>query len=386
MSLDLCQSPKPTVKRGALVIELTTNALCDLNCTYCFEGAKTDKRRLEDIDLLMKRIDEVLASSWFEENYTDCQITFWGGEPTLNTGYIIQIMDRYSKDDRINFHMYTNGFNIKNMTRIVNNVDYSKLSIQISYDGDWINDIFRLTNAGTSSKKQVLNTLQYLADKGINVSLKSTLPTTAMKNLVKTWLSFEKLYYHYKEYKNVHISFAPTIDYSMNRVDQDAGGNVDLFREQILLIAKKEIEFALTEDRHLMSWFNGSDRKSNCSAGLNFIAVDVDGQSYACHGALYADDKEALRSSTIYDDDFINKVSTFNDSFEQSLTRVPEVCKTCVATTCIVCPVQTFEVSKKETFEEKWEDRGVNGLCKYYQAFGEIDRSVQKYLQSKRRK
>lgn len=387
MGTDFCQSPpQPGTNRGILVIELTTNALCDLNCTYCFEGVKANKKRLEDIDLLMQRIDEVLASQWFRDNYSACEMSFWGGEPTLNTDYIIQIVNRYANDSRVHFQMYTNGFNLKNMTRIIDAVDYTRIAIQISYDGDLINDLFRITNAGTSSKDNVLKTMQYLADKGASVSLKSTLPTSAMKHLYKTWQNFERLYNKYKEYKNVHISFAPTIDYSINEGVVGKDDQVEVFREQILLIAKKEAEFVLSEGRHLMAWFNGSDRKTNCSAGLNFIAVDVDGKSYACHGALYAEGKEALQSSSIYDDDFINKVAQFNDSFASSVARVPDECKTCVATTCMVCPVSTYQLSQKETLHERWEDRGVNGLCKYYQTFGEIDRSLQKYIQAVKRR
>jgi radical SAM protein with 4Fe4S-binding SPASM domain len=118
------------------------------------------------------------------------------------------------------------------------------------------------------------------------------------------------------------------------------------------------------------------------SARLSSV-IDVDGNSYACHGVLYSKNKDKLKSSSIFDNDFINNIKEFNDSFESSVKNVPEACKKCVATTCIVCPVNTFNISKKESTKEKWEDRAVNGLCEFYQAFGEIDRSIQKYLNLK---
>lgn len=370
-------------KRGSLTFELTTTALCDLNCTYCFEGVKSNPKKLQDLDLLAKRIREILDTDWFNENYIKAQISFWGGEPTLNYNYITKIINEFKDDERVWFQMYSNGYNIENMKKVVDNVDCSKFNIQISYDGRIINDHYRLTHTGKSSADLVLQTFKYLADKGISLHMKSTIPGTGIKYINETWDNFNELRNEYKDYKNVRINFAPTLDYAMMPSDEDKLKEVQIFREQVLKIAKKEIEFYKNNGHFLMSWFGGSNSKANCSAGLNMIAIDVDGNSYACHGVFYSKNKDKLKSSSIFDDDFINNIKEFNDSFETSVKNVPEACKKCVATTCIVCPVNTFNISKKESTKEKWEDRAVNGLCEFYQAFGEIDRSIQKYLNLK---
>jgi hypothetical protein len=46
----------------------------------------------------------------------------------------------------------------------------------------------------------------------------------------------------------------------------------------------------------------------------------------------------------------------------------------------MVCPVSSFDLSKKEDHFDRWHDRWVNNMCGFFKAFGEIDRSVQRYL------
>lgn len=377
-----CENPINKNNRGTLTFELTTTALCDLNCTYCFEGVKSNPKKLQDLDILIKRINEMLEFDWFKENYTDLSISFWGGEPTLNYNYIIKIIDAFKSDDRVKFHMYSNGYNIENMKKVLDNVDYSKFEIQISYDGRLINDIFRITHTKNSSADKVLETFKYIAEKGINVFFKSTIPNNSINYLFETWLNFEQLHNEYKDFKNVRISFAPTIDYTMIPSEEEKKEKVQVFREQILKIAKKELEFYKENNRFLMTWFGSKNDKTNCSAGFNMVSIDVDGKSYACHGALYSKDKQELNSSSIFEDNFINKIKEFNDNFEPAIHNVSEVCKGCVATMCMICPVSSFSASKETAFMNKWTDRQVNGLCEFYQTFGEIDRSVQNYLRS----
>lgn len=383
--MGVCENPLKEGSRGKLTLELTTSALCDMNCTYCFEGVKSNPKKLEDLDLLIKRVNEIVDSEWAQTNYDGVSISFWGGEPTLNYNYIRKLTDAFRTDGRVQFHMYSNGYNIENMKKVVEHVldIKDKFEIQISYDGRLINDAFRINHSGGSTADKVLQTFKYIADLGFSVNFKSTVPGSALNKLYDTWLNFYELHLEYKDYKNVMVRFAPTIDYSMIHVDMQ--NDVDVFRNEILKIAKKEIEFFQENNRHLMSWFGGADTKVNCSAGLNMIAVDVDGSTYACHGSMYTDKKDELKSGSIFDNDFINNIIKFNDSFETSVHNIPEECKGCTATTCIICPVSTFTNSNKTDFFERWEDRGINGLCAYYKAFGEIDRSVQNYFKKNKK-
>ena len=185
------------VNNNQFTLEITTTALCNLNCTYCFEGVKTNKERLDDkVDVVIQRIHELLASEWFGKKYGSLNISFWGGEPTLNSSLIVDIMKIFQDDDRVSFHIYTNAYSRKRLDAIIDNVRLDKLHIQVSYDGKSINDKFRLTHSGKPTSAQVVENIEYLVRRGVSVSLKSTIPLKSMTGLYKTWLDFKQLHQH----------------------------------------------------------------------------------------------------------------------------------------------------------------------------------------------
>ena len=363
-------------------LEITTTALCNLGCTYCFEGTKTNTQRLDDkVDVVKKRIYELLASEWFNAKYDLLNISFWGGEPTLNGDLILDIMKEFQAQEKISFHIYTNGYNRKRLDNIIDNVDLSKLNIQISYDGKDINDKFRLTHSGKPTSTQVVENIEYFARKGVRVSLKSTIPLKSMTGLYKTWLDFHQLHEKLDNIgKNITISYAPTIDYVEDIPKENLAELISSFRKEMIMIAKEEITFFEKHNRHLCSWFNGSDAKSHCTSGANMHAIDVDGNSYACHGSLYSPNKDLMKGGNIMDDDFINSIIKMSDAYTKPIGRVAEECKSCVATTCMICPVSSLDNSKKEDYFDRWTDRWVNNMCGFFKTFGEIDRSVQARL------
>lgn len=363
-------------------IEVTTTALCNLNCTYCFEGEKVNKQRLGDKVVLVKqRIREVLASDWFAKNYDVLNISFWGGEPTLNGDLIVDVMNEFSNIDNVDFHIYTNAYDRKRLDKILDAVDTSKLQVQVSYDGKPINDIFRIVSTGKPTSTQVMANFRYLAERGIHVSLKSTIPTRSMKGLFKVWKEFEQLYEEMQSVsKNTYVSYSPTIDYVTDVKDENLGELIAMFRTEMLQIAAAEIEFFKKHKRHLMAWFNGNDIKGHCASGAHMLAIDVDGQTYACHGSLYSPNKADMRTSSIESESFVDDIAHHSGMYQEHIRDVSPICKGCVATTCMICPVASLDKSTKETFTDKWTDRWVNNMCGFYKTFGEIDRTVQSYL------
>lgn len=365
-----------------LNIELTTSGICDMKCTYCFEGEKTDKKRFSNFDLLFKRIEEVKKSDFYKD-FGGISINFWGGEPTLNWKYIRVVTEKYADDPEVQFHLYSNGYNFKNMARTLEGFKdiKHKVFIQISFDGK-TNDIFRVaSNGGTS--ENVMKTFQYLADEGYNIHMKATMPIQTVSNIFENWNHYRELFYKYKNYENVFISYAPTIDYTQNAYNVgELEPKLDKFREQMMLVAKGEIQFMREHDRFLMSWFNTDikEEKTNCSAGVNFISVDTEGDSYACHGAFYSSIKDELKQSSLEDDNFVENVTKFNSNIKTVLNHTPDSCRGCESTYCAVCPVVLAENSKKETLTERWSDRPAHGLCPFYKAFGLIHRAMIKHL------
>ena len=282
----------------------------------------------------------------------------------------------------IKFHIYSNGYNIDNLLKIVNSIkDKNKLHIQISHDGKIIHDKFRLNHKDQSTSDIVYENFLLLAKQDIDLSLKSTLTLDTLEYISDAWNDFEKLYNELKEVSNkVYVSYAPTIDY-INCINQiDRTKELAIFRKQMLKIAKKEITFFQKNDRHLCSWFGGEKNHKNCSSGYNMVALDVDGSFYVCHGGLYSSNKKQLTMGTLFDDDIAEKIAIFNESFKNPISKISDECKDCMATACMICPVNSFEYSKKEKFFDKWLDYGINNLCIFYKTSGEIDRTIQNYL------
>lgn len=368
-------------RKKQFTLELTTTALCNLGCTYCFEGVKTDKRRLDDkVEIVKQRIHEMLDSNWFQEEFGLLNISFWGGEPTLNNQFVIDIMQEFQNNPDIDFHIYTNAYNRKRLDDILDSVDTSKLRIQVSWDGVDLSNKFRITHSGRGSSQQVLENLEHLVKRGVNVSLKSTIPLQAMDSVYKTWKDFKKLHDYYKDYPNVRVSYAPTIDYVSDLPDQIIPESVALFRSEMLKVAKEEIKFYKEHQRFLCSWFAGGEDKIHCASGANMHAINIDGKGYACHGSLYSPYKEDMGGTDIHDDSFIEDLKKMTTLYKAPLGRVSEICKGCVATTCMICPVSSYDLSKKDDFFDRWQDRWVNNMCGFFKAFGEIDRTVQAYL------
>ena len=368
-------------RKNQFTLEVTTTALCNLGCSYCFEGVKTDKRRLDDkVDLVKQRIHELLKSEWFNTKYGDLNISFWGGEPTLNGKLIIDIMHEFQHMDNVEFHIYTNGYNRKRLDDVIDAVDSSKLRIQISYDGKDINDKFRLTHSGKPTSAQVVENVEYFARKGVQVSLKSTVPLSSMKGLYKTWMDFKDLHKKLNGVGKLHVSYAPTIDYVAEIPKEDLPEMISDFRKEMIMVAKEELKFFNENGYHLMSWFAAGDGKMHCSSGANMHAIDVDGQSYACHGSLYSPNKELMKGGTIESDTWADDVGRMSADYSVPIREMNDICKGCVATACMICPVSSLDNSKKEDYFDRWTDRWVNNMCGFYKAFGEIDRTVQNHL------
>lgn len=369
-------------KSNQFTLEITTTALCNMDCTYCFEGVKVNKQRLDDkLDTLKQRINEFLETPFFNDNYDLLNISFWGGEPTLNPELIINIIQEFQERDNVNFHIYTNGYDRRRMDMIVDAVDISKLHVQISYDGKAINDIFRLSAGGKSTVDQVLGNLEYFGRKGVRISLKATIPMGGIGDLWPAWQDYKNIYDKYQDIgDNINIQYAPTIDYVNTLPPADLGPMIEKFRKGMIRIAREEIKFYKEHGYFLCSWFGGGETKVHCASGVHMHAIDVDGKSYACHGSLYSPNKQEMKAGDIMDDSFVNNIVGMSNAYGEHIREMSPICKDCVATTCMVCPVVSLDNSLNDDFSGRWTDRWVGNMCGFFKAFGEIDRSVQAHL------
>ncbi|KAF0163871.1 MAG: radical SAM family protein [Rhodocyclaceae bacterium] len=88
---------------GRVELQLLTTLKCNLKCTYCslgvgeVLGSQTELKY--DIDQLAAFVDRHLADK-------EVYVTFYGGEPTLNKGMLLEVLQRFPQ---FRFQLQTNG-------------------------------------------------------------------------------------------------------------------------------------------------------------------------------------------------------------------------------------------------------------------------------------
>lgn len=135
------------------ILFIKVDESCNLACSFCYQKNKKPFRLdteekfqncFKNLDTGIKKFLEYAKTPDFE--YTSLCITFFGGEPMLNTKAIIRICDHiienYSLEDRnkLAFTYTTNGiiFNddVKNTLRKMKSVNDNYVGIMISTDND----------------------------------------------------------------------------------------------------------------------------------------------------------------------------------------------------------------------------------------------------------
>lgn len=365
-------------KRPTYGIEITTTNNCNFNCKYCFEHGYNEKSNFleENLDLFFERIEEIRNSEWFNKEFKGLRIGFWGGEPTLNPELIKKITDRYMNNQFVGFNMYTNGSHISDIMDILlesKNQNPSKFTVQVSYDGLPIHDIYR----GNTSDI-VLKSCDILYENEIPFGFKSTLPIDAFNYIIEVWEDFEKLYEKYEKNRQ-YITYAATIDYHNENNDD----NIDELKNSLIKVAKKEINFYKRNKRFLSSFFGDGFGNKHCMAGKLFSHIHTDGNFYFCHGCMYSPNKEDFKFSSLNDKNLINKLEqNYNDFlYGNQLDERSKHCHDCEADLCLKCNVLKYDNSIKDGFVERWYDY-INQphLCKYYKEIGIINKAIRKIL------
>lgn len=344
-------------------LELEVASHCNMNCKYCFEGYKAPKDMEFDIDDLIK------FYSSFEE---DKCITFWGGEPTLN----IELMDNVLASNIFkSARLYTNGYkNIKKLCDLVNKYNEIHWDVQFSYDGNPIHDLYRLDKNGNPTSEKVLQNSYYFREKcpDTSISFKATLPIEAIEHFPESWLAYKELQ---KDFP--HIGYFPTLDHHKDDINKD---DMEKFYKSLIKISKMEKDYYKENGKFLFNWFdNYSEGKKMCAAGKTMIIVDLKGDVYPCHGALYSENKEDFKFGNIYE--FEKVKNSMENHKKNGLKDLPKKCGNCPATNCQVCNITRYNHSTKCGYFERYEDRfSQKNQCKMFEIAGLVNRALLKDL------
>lgn len=352
-------------------VEITTTQSCNFRCTYCFENnSPVPKKNIlyERIDDVIKQLDILFSDPWFDGTFDNKNIAFWGGEPSLNIEMIEKIVDYFLEDRDVTFFIYTNGSRIKELMPIllkckdVPCVGINKFNVQVSYDGEIIQNLRRVFPSSEGTSDIVKKGMELLFQHKIDFGLKPTIMYADFKYLPEIWNEFERFYDRY----GCRMSITP--DYhNVNFLKYK-----DDIEKVIIEIAKKELIFYKKHKNFLSNIL--ASKKMFCGCGKGMASFDIDGKMYYCHGCFYSDDVKSCAS--IFDIDLPQIIKRNFEYFHKTDVENVE-CATCVALTCLKCNVKKFELSKKERFLDRWHDYTVQTeLCEYFKLCGRIGRAV----------
>jgi uncharacterized protein len=360
--------------KGIYGLEITTTQACNFQCSYCFERNHVPEENLLNPNIITKRVKQLLDSNWFKEQYSGIKIILWGGEPTMNMPLCKSLMEIFRQDERVCFFVYTNGSTIDNLMPTLLRLkkqpfikdNQSKITIQVSYDGNPTHDMNRRDRKGNKTTYKAIHAITELHKYGIDYGLKATMSWKDFKYLPECW----------DDFKSLHNKFGSKIKYSLtvDYYNVEFSKYKDIVEKVLIKVAQKEVEFFKEYRYFLSNIFRGN--KAICATGKNMACIDTDGIVYNCHGAIYSKCSDDLQYANIFDKDFINSIQRANSIYANNNIE-PDECKECISSSCLRCNVKKYEESKKETHLDRWYDYPAQkDLCKYYKLVGKISAAI----------
>lgn len=375
------ESERDSQNKGVYGLEITTTEACNFNCRYCFERDHKPQEKILDANILISATKDLLEADWFKDQYCGVKIILWGGEPTLNMPLCKTLMNAFKEDERVCFFIYTNGSTIPQMMPTLMELKdqpfikegQSKLTVQISYDGNPLHDKNRLYKDGHTTSDMVSESIAYLHRKGIDYGLKATMSWDDYKHLPEVWQDYKFLHDQYGS----KIRYALTVDYYNIQFDKYEKE----VEEALVKLAQKEIKFFKKFGYFLSNIFQ--HRKAICATGKSMCVINTNGDILNCHGAIYSKCSKELTYGSIFDEDFINSIERANSLYEDNHFE-PDECQECYATSCLRCNVKKFEESDKDDHLNRWYDYPAQkDLCRYYRLVGKISTAISEIIKEK---
>ena len=248
-------------------IDLEVTKDCNFACKYCIERtyfANKDmsldvaSKALEKINFLNDLVDsnKIYNPIYRVPNdikFNEINISYWGGEPTMNPEVINFLTTSLMDNKRVTFVIFTNSKRLSEYYDLINKTNShfdnsNRFRVQISYDGLPIHNANRIDTKGNMTGHLVRKNIQEMMDTDINFHLKSTI----------AFDDFDKIYDSYMDIcelsdeclsKRINIpplAYTPTIDYSPISYKKLTGDILEekkaIFKDQMIKIAQNELE------------------------------------------------------------------------------------------------------------------------------------------------
>ncbi len=278
----------------ALCLNVTTG--CNLRCEYCFAGAGHVPHENMSFEVAKQGLEFLIENS---KDRVNLEVDFFGGEPTLNFDVIKQTVEYGRKREaetgkKFRFTVTTNGYYVTD--EMIDFFNAEMKNIVISMDGrKEIHDSIRLTAGGGASYDRVLETAKKIVESRGN-----------------------KEYYIRGTYTKKNLDFSQDViamyDAGFKEVSIEpvvTSGELSLTEEDLpKIFAEYEALAAYLEENrkkrglhffHFTIDLSGgpclNKRLRGCGAGVEYFAVNPDGNLYPCH--QFAGDSEFVIGNVV---------------------------------------------------------------------------------------
>jgi len=264
----------------ALCLNVTTG--CNLRCSYCFASAGNVKHEDMTFDVGKKAIDFLVENSGDRINL---EVDFFGGEPTINFGLVKEVVE-YSKsiekkqNKNFRFTITTNAYHLTD--EMIDYFNAEMKNVVISMDGrKEVHDSIRRTAGGSDSYDKVLENAKKFVEKRGDKEYYIR-GTFTNKNL-----DFSKDIISLYDQGFKEVSIEPVV--TQSKVALSKEDLPKIFEEYEHLVDYLE-EKRISEGLHFFHFnidFSGgpclNKRLRGCGAGVEYFAVNPDGNIYPCH-------------------------------------------------------------------------------------------------------
>ena len=243
---------------------------CNLNCSYCYESHKSNKRMDSALakTIILKEIELVKSSDKFQK----LEVHFIGGEPFMNFPLIKTIVEwlEYLKPVvPVICSCSTNGTLVDDSNKEWLRKHKDSFHVILSYDGD---AAMQQQNRHTHTQQV---DIQYFIDTWPGYTCHMTISKETLPSLANGVLSLQRAG------GSLDAAVAQGVDWS----DDDAA----IYREQLGILAREYLNDNRLSPINLLSGgLFGIAReqqfqKKYCGTGTSMKTYDVDGNAYPCH-------------------------------------------------------------------------------------------------------
>ncbi len=111
--------------REYYVLEVTCTNQCNMRCSYCLEkehGYKKEEASQNFVSEIISKVNFLLSNEKFNSLFEGVKLDFWGGEPTLKTGALKEIINAFINQPKVLFHIYSNGYQVDEFLEFLNSL------------------------------------------------------------------------------------------------------------------------------------------------------------------------------------------------------------------------------------------------------------------------